>query len=209
MIKTLLCDLGNVLVFFCHERMCRQIADVCGVTPDEIQRQLMQTDLQLRFERGQISEEQLHAALEGIFQRSVPFPELVRACGDIFELNSSMISVLEQLKTPGIRLVLLSNTCISHIRFIQEKWKFLDLFDHLVLSFKVGAVKPEEAIYRAALEHIEAAPQETLYVDDIPAYVEAGRGYGLQGEVFTTTSRFVDSLKRYGISVSAGAQQGP
>jgi HAD superfamily hydrolase (TIGR01509 family) len=201
MIKTLLCDLGNVLVFFCHEKMCRQIAEVCGVTQGDVQRHLMQSDLQLRFERGEISEEQLHASLESIFQKPIPFRELVRACSDIFELNASMIPVLEQLKERGIRLVLLSNTCISHIRFIREKWNFLDLFDHLVLSFKVGAAKPEEAIYRAALEHLEATPQETLYIDDIPSYVEQGRQFGLNAEVFTTTARFVETLRTYGISV--------
>ncbi len=29
-IKTFLFDMGNVLVKFCHERMCRQIGELCG-----------------------------------------------------------------------------------------------------------------------------------------------------------------------------------
>lgn len=193
-IKTLLCDMGNVLVFFCHERMCRQIGEVCGRSAAEIRECLIDSSLQWEFERGFISEEALHARLEEILNCRLPFPDLIRAVSDIFELNDSMVPVLTALKQREVRLVLLSNTCISHLNFVRSRWDLLNLFDHLVLSYEVGAIKPEDDIYRAALREIRCRPEECLYIDDIAAYVEKGRTFRLRGEVFTTTEKLLQAL---------------
>jgi len=199
LLKTLLCDMGNVLVFFCHERMCRQIGELCGRTADEIRQYLLDSSLQWEFERGFIDERKLHARLQKVLDCSLDYSELVQATADIFELNSTMLPVLSALKEQGVRLVLFSNTCISHVRFIRNRWNILDLFDHLVLSYEVGAVKPEDEIYWAGLKAIDCAPEECLYVDDIAAYVEKGQTFGLHAEVFTSTAAFVRTLADYGI----------
>lgn len=201
-IKTLLCDMGNVLVFFSHERMCRQIAEVCDCHAVEMREHLFDSALQWKFERGFMDEVQLHACLEQIFQKRISLPDLIRASANIFELNAGMLPVLTALKQRGLRLVLLSNTCISHVTWIRSRWDVLDRFDHLVLSYEVGAIKPEEPIYLAALREIRCRPEECLYIDDIAAYVERGRTFGLQGEVFTTTEHFVQTLLRYGIQMN-------
>ena len=36
MIRTCLFDMGNVLLHFCHERMCAQIGGLCGRTAAEV-----------------------------------------------------------------------------------------------------------------------------------------------------------------------------
>jgi HAD superfamily hydrolase (TIGR01509 family) len=81
------------------------------------------------------------------------------------------------------------------------QWDVLDRFDHLVLSYEVGAVKPEEAIYHAALQAIECAPGETLYTDDIEPYVEQGRAVGLQAVQFTGTAQYLRDLRRFGVEL--------
>jgi len=198
-LQTILCDMGNVLVFFCHERMCRQIGELCGRSPSDVREHLLDSSLQWEFERGFISEEKLLSRLEEILECRLNQTDLVRATADIFELNASLPPVLRALKQQGLRLVLLSNTCVSHVNFIRKKWDFLDLFDHLIFSYEVGAIKPEDAIYAAALKEIHCRPEECLYVDDIAAYVDQGRLYGLNAEVFTTTAAFVEKLSEYGI----------
>ncbi|WP_437225227.1 HAD family hydrolase [Planctomicrobium sp. SH661] len=200
-LKTLLSDMGNVLVFFSHERMCVQIGEVCGRSAADVRQHLLDSSLQWEFERGLIDESQLHARLEELFQCRISLPDLVRATGDIFELNSTIVPVLAALKKRGMRLVLLSNTCISHVNFIREHWDVLDLFDHLVLSYEVGSVKPEDGIYLAALKEIGCRPEECLYIDDISTYIDKGRTFGLNAEVFTTTAHFLDTLGDYGIQL--------
>lgn len=201
-IKTILFDMGNVLVFFSHQRMCQQIGTLCGASHEDVRRQVFDSQLQWDFERGRISEQQFHRELELIFGRAIELDELRHATADIFDLNESILPVLDRLKERGLRLVLMSNTCITHYDWVQARFDVLDRFDDLVLSYEVGAIKPEEAIYEAALERIGCRPDECFYTDDIAAYVQRGQAFGLRAEVFTGTDALIGQLQEHGISLT-------
>ena len=97
--------------------------------------------------------------------------------------------------------MLLSNTSVAHFEFVRERYGVLDRFDEFVLSFEVGAMKPEPAIYEAALRAIRCAPGECFYTDDILDYVTAGRRFGLQAEVFTDVPSLRRHLEERGLEV--------
>ncbi len=201
MIRTLLFDMGNVLVHFSHERMCRQMAHVCRVDPAAVRELLLETDMLADFERGRLSEADVHQRFEAQFGGPIDAGELVRAGSDIFTLNDPIVPVLDALKLHGHRLVLLSNTSISHLNWIRSEFDVLDRFDALVTSCGAGAIKPDPAIFAAALAAIECAPQECFYTDDIPAYVQAGRDFGLQAEVFTHVNDLRGHLALRGVEL--------
>lgn len=191
----LLCDLGNVILFFSHARMCDQIAALYGSSSEVVRAELFQSHLLGEFERGRLTETQMQSALAAKFGRAVDEADLRRAASDIFTVNESLLPVLDVLKGQGLRLVLLSNTSISHITWIREHYPVLDRFDELVLSYKTGFAKPEDGIYLAALQAIRCPPERCLYLDDIAEYVEKGKTFGLRGHVFTTTETFVEPLR--------------
>lgn len=199
MIETFLFDMGNVLVHFSHPLMCQQIAAVCGCGADEISQLLFAGGWQLELERGEISEDEFRQRLEVHFDRRLDLAELVRAASDIFTLNAPMVPILKSLRGQGKRLVLLSNTSISHIEFVRREFDVLSYFDDLVLSYEVGAMKPDPAIFQAALRKILCPPEHCFYTDDIALYVEQGRRHGLQAEVFTTAESLVKQLAERGI----------
>ena len=201
MIRTFLFDMGNVLAFFSHDRMCEQMGALCGHSREEIQGMLIDSGKQWEFERGQLTPAEFHQWFEESVGQSVDFAELARAGSDIFELNHSIVPVLDTLKSRGHRLVLLSNTCISHFEFIWNTYDVLQRFDDYATSYEAGAIKPEREIFDFALEKIECAPQEAFYTDDIPAYVEIARELGIQAEVFTDTASLTRHLKDRGIEV--------
>lgn len=199
MIRTLIFDMGNVLVRFSHERMCEQIGALCGRSGSDIRSCLIETGLQWEFERGRCDERAFHQRLEATTDRRIPIDELRHAASDIFEPNDEVVSIVRSLKRAGHRLVLLSNTSIAHYEFIRGRWDLLDPFDEFVLSYEVGAIKPEPAIFDAALAAIRCRPDEAFYTDDIPAYVEAGRACGLDAEVFTTAGALRQQLAARGV----------
>ena len=201
MIRTVLFDMGNVLVHFSHERMCAQLGAVCAQPTEAIHELLLDSGLQIEFERGQLSEQEFHRRFEQAVGRSVNFDELKTAGSDIFELNSPMLSVLDSLNRTGRRLVLLSNTSRTHFEFVSRNFDILDKFDDCVVSFKVGAVKPDPAIFSAALDVIQCKAEECFYTDDIAEYVAVGRSFGFQAEVFTDASRLVAQLQQHGLSI--------
>jgi putative hydrolase of the HAD superfamily len=198
-LRTLLIDLGNVLLFFSHERMCAQVAEVCQVPLTDLHRILFQQQLQRRFERGEVSEEGFRRELEEALGRPLDAAALRRAGSDIFSLNAPMVRLLDRWKRDGYRLVLLSNTCVTHYDWVTEHFDLLHLFDHCVLSYQVGAVKPEAAIFQAALDTIECAPEECFYTDDIEEYVASARTYGLHAEVFRDIPTLTRQLERLGV----------
>ncbi len=201
MLKTMVFDMGNVLVHFCHELMCTQIAAVCETSQSEVRRLLIDSGLQWNFERGLHTPEQLHAQVEQLLQKPVSFEQLRRAASDIFRLNQPIVPVLDSLRQQGFRLVLLSNTSQWHYEFIRDQFDVLDRFDDFVLSYEAGAIKPDAAIFERLLTRLECEPQQAFYTDDIAAYVEAGRTWGLQAEVFTDVPQLTRHLEERGIQV--------
>ncbi|QDT57396.1 Alpha-D-glucose-1-phosphate phosphatase YihX [Caulifigura coniformis] len=201
MLRTILFDLGNVIVHFSHARMCEQIGAVLEWTGPETREFLIDSGLMWNFERGLVTEGDLLAAVEKQRERKIELVSLSTACSDIFQLNEPLVPVIESLKRRGLRLVVLSNTSHWHVDWIRRHWNVLDLFDELVLSYEVGAIKPEPAIYEAAMKAIRCRPEECFYTDDIPAYVAAGREFGLQAEVFTDVAALIPQLAARGITI--------
>lgn len=201
LIRTFLFDMGNVLAFFSHDKMCEQMGGLCGRSRKEIQNLLIESGMQWEYERGKLSPAEFHSWFEQAVEKTVDFNALLTAGSDIFELNSTIIPVLDSLKSQGYRLVLLSNTCVSHFEFIWKEYEVLQRFDDFVTSYAAGAIKPEPAIFECALEKIQCAPEEAFYTDDIAEYVRHARQLGIQAEVFTDTETLIAQLARRDIRV--------
>ncbi len=199
MLRTILFDLGNVIVHFSHALMCEQMGVVLQRSGSEARAFLIDSGLMWDFERGRLSEEQMLKVVQSELGLVVDAAALSTACSDIFRLNEPIVPVIEALKRQGLRLVVLSNTSRWHVDWIRRQWPVLDLFDQLVLSYEVGAIKPETPMYEAALKAIHCRPEECFYTDDIPAYVDRGREFGLQAEVFTEVDRLIEHLHNRGL----------
>lgn len=198
-IKTCFFDMGNVLVNFSHKKMCRNIASLCGWDYERTRTFLLDDGRQWRLERGEITEEQFHAEFCEASGACLDIDRLRHAAADIFWLNESIVPVLHELKAAGQRLVLLSNTSITHIQFIERHYTVLDLMDDRVTSFEAGALKPESRIFEVALEKAQCAPEECFYTDDIAAYINKALTFGIHARLFTTTESLRQSLKELSV----------
>ncbi len=202
-IKTCLFDMGNVLLYFSHDTMCRNAAAVSGASEDRVRDVLLNSGLQWQLERGEISEREFHEGFERQLEATVEFDALKYAVGDIFRLNQSIVPLLAELKQLGLRLVLLSNTSITHLQFIQDNFDVLNAFDALTTSYQAGVLKPESKIYEDALSKADCAPHECFYTDDIEEYVTAARNFGINAEVYSDTSKTRTVLQALGVIVSS------
>lgn len=193
-IRTCFFDMGNVLVFFSHEKMCRNIAEHCGWSEAQTKTFLLDEGRQWKLERGDITEEQFHEDFCKAAGRLIDIEALRIAAADIFWLNDSIVPVVRQLKTAGIRLVLLSNTSITHIRFIEQRFDVLTLMDDRVTSFEARAMKPEDQIFEVALSKAQCPAENCFYTDDIQSYVDKGASFGINARLFTNTENLKQHL---------------
>lgn len=198
-IKTCFFDMGNVLVNFSHEKMCRNIATLCRWDYERTRSFLLDDGRQWKLERGEISEDQFHAEFCDASGICFDIDSLRHAAADIFWLNESIVPMLHELKAAGQRLVLLSNTSITHLSFIERNYSVLDLMDDRVTSFEAGALKPESRIFEVALEKAQCAAEECFYTDDIAAYIDKAATFGIHARLYTTTESLRQSLNELAV----------
>lgn len=187
-LRALLLDLGNVLVFHDNELLFTRLAAAFGTTREAMAARL-DGGLWDRVNRGQLPGDSLRQELVARLGREVSPADFFALWNCHFTVNHPMVARVEGL-VGRVRLVLLSNTHDQHVAFLRPRLPLLERFDGLVLSCEVGALKPEPAIYRRALEVAGVAPGEAAFFDDVARYAEAATALGIAGRVFTTVERF-------------------
>jgi FMN phosphatase YigB (HAD superfamily) len=98
-------------------------------------------------------------------------PELVAALYDTMPGQlaafGDALPVLRGLKSRGVKVVVLSNVGID-IRECLDRDGLTGLLDGVVLSYEVGLVKPDPAIFGLALDLLGVPGNRTLMVGDSP-----------------------------------------
>lgn len=200
MIRTLIFDLGRVIVPFDFRRGYEAMSRRCGLPPDEVRSRLASDGLVRAFESGAMGVREFHRRVQELLETDVPFDEFREIWFSIF-LPETLISdeFLEKLHSRR-RTVLLSNTNALHFEMIRERYPILRHFDAFVLSCEVGAMKPDPRIYEAALAAAGCAPGECFYTDDIPEFVEAARRIGIDAVVFQNQEQLERELAARGVT---------
>lgn len=194
-------DLGNVLLSFSHERMCAQMAAVAGVAPELVRRALFEstgeTSVQRRFERGDLNA----LAMYEHFCKAVGVrpdrEELFAAASDMFAEMPDSVAIIERLAAAGRRLGVLSNTNPIDWGFVTAgRFPFLNrCFEQAALSFEVRAMKPDRAIYEAAVERAGVLANEVFFTDDREENVAGALAAGLDAVLFTSPERLLEALQ--------------
>ena len=203
-IRCVLFDVGNVLLFFSHDRMCCQLAAVLDCDSEAVRERLFGSGLADEYDCGRISTDVVLANLAALAGGSFDAEAARMAAAEIFEPNLEILPVVEALSMQGTRLVLLSNTCEVHSHYYLNTFAVFSFFDGRVLSHEVGLRKPDPAIFRAALEEAGCGPEECFFVDDLTEHVAAARECGIDSVVFEGVAQLQAELGLRGVEVGAG-----
>lgn len=94
-------------------------------------------------------------------------------------MRPGMAGIWTRLRDRGLRLALCSNLAASY--GIMVRLILPDPPDVAVLSYEVGAIKPEPAICAHVLDGLKLDPQRVLFVGDTPrADIEGPRAMGMR-----------------------------
>lgn len=197
-------DLGNVLLSFSTHRFCEQVARTLGVDVGAIEPLLApQGDLPStfwRFERGDITPEELHTQLCELGACDIPVDVIAEAASDIFTPIEENLALVKHLHAAGHRLGILSNTNPWHLRFVTDRFgQFSTSFETIVTSYDARAMKPEAAIYEYAIERAGVAAGEIFFVDDRPENVEGAREAGMDAVVYRDPGSLTQDLRTRGV----------
>ena len=199
MIKTIIFDLGKVIIPFDFKRGYQGLEQVCGYPAAEIPRRIATTDLVQRFESGLVDPKDFVEQLSRVLDLRINYDQFCQIWSSIF-LPDPLIpeSLLEGLGK-RYRLLLLSNTNAIHFDMLEKTYPLLRHFHHMVLSYRVGAMKPEPAIFREAIARAECRPDECFFTDDIAEYVTAAKREGIDAVQFESRAQIEQELLARGV----------
>jgi putative hydrolase of the HAD superfamily len=192
-------DLGNVLIPFDYFILINKLNKV----EDDLGNRFIEFyksnyDFHRDFERGEITESDFIKKMLEITDNKIDKETFCSYYAEMFSMNEDVISLLPKLKK-NYKLYLLSNTNSIHKKYGWDKYKFIEYFDKLILSFEVGAVKPEEKIYRA-VEKVSGLPsEEHFFIDDIQEYVDSAKKIGWDAVQFVDYQKLISDLNERNI----------
>lgn len=178
-IKTIITDLGNVVLFFDDILLKKNLFRKSRLLYEEFYERFQPeaypyTD----FVKGKMSPNIFHRELSRVLNLDVGYYDFTILWCNIFKPNKYVIDIIKRLKEKKYRIVLLSNLDFLHLRWIEECFK-LNFFDEEIYSCEVLCAKPEEEIYRIALGASECKKEECVFIDDLKPNIIAARKYGL------------------------------
>jgi glucose-1-phosphatase len=199
MIRTLIFDLGKVIVPFDFGRGYRAMEGLCGLAAADIPKRIGATDLVIRFETGLVSPEDFVTELSAMLGLRVNYDQFCELWSSIFLPETLIPDAMLESLSRRYRMLLLSNTNAIHFSMIRERYPFIRHFDDLVLSHEVKAMKPSPVIYREAIARAGCAAEECFFTDDIAAYVEGARKEGIDAVQFVSLEKLQEDLRSRGI----------
>jgi glucose-1-phosphatase len=205
MIKLFVFDLGNVILPFEHRQIAVKLYKkseiITEILPDDIFKFLFDraNGVVNIYETGRMSSLEFFTRIKEHYRIAIDFEEFKNIWNPIFHENIQVSEAVLYLKSKGYPVYLLSDTNELHFTYATETYPIVYKMDEWILSYKVGVKKPEKRIYDVIFEKMDVNRNEVFYIDDIERYVEAAKGFGINGMVFRDAAGLWQMLKENGI----------
>jgi len=178
-------DVGNVLLSWDPHAILREHLPA-GADHGLFLRDVFAHPDWVELDRGTLDEGE---ALLRFATRTGAAPELVRRLVDASKTSLApmpdSLALLEELRRTGAtKLYVLSNMSHATWEYLEPRHDFWKGFDGLVISARIGMVKPEPGIYRHLLSTFGLAPEETVFFDDRADNVAGARAERIRSFVY-------------------------
>lgn len=108
--------------------------------------------------------------------------------------NKMLFEYIRDELKPKYKIGMLSNAANNWLDDMFEPWQ-VELFDEVVLSYELGAVKPDPRMYQAIVDRLGVAFEQSLFIDDSERYIVAAQDLGMKAIWHTDTSRTIANIE--------------
>jgi putative hydrolase of the HAD superfamily len=196
-IQTLFWDVGGVLLTnaWDHEERARAVQRF-SLQKEEFESR--HKEVVSEFERGNVSLDQYIERTVFYQQRSFSRDEFKTF---MFSLSKPKPEVLEIAR--GLATRCLMATINNESRELNEQriltFKLADVIDLFISSCYVGLRKPDERIYRLALDVLQKPAEECCFIDDRPVNIEAAAKLGMRTVLMQNPAQLKNDLQKLGV----------
>jgi putative hydrolase of the HAD superfamily len=200
-ISVLFLDIGGLILTNGWDRaMRRRAAETFGLDFDEMNERHNLTFV--TYERGLLS---LDAYLQRVvFHQARSFtPEQFKSF--MFEqsqpLGDNLRLFREIADAYGLRVAAVSNEGRELAVHRIREFHLADFMDFFIISSFVRFRKPDEDIFRLALDIAQVRPQQAIYIDDRLLFVEVAQGMGIHSIYHEDLKKTCRSLEDLGLAL--------
>jgi putative hydrolase of the HAD superfamily len=201
-ITTLFLDIGGVLLTNgWNHNSRRQAAETFGLDYDEMsERHHLTFDT---YEEGKLSLDEYLNRVVFYQERSFSPEEFKKFMYAQSKPYPDMIKLIRGLKTHyGLRIAAVSNEGRELTMYRVQQFGLTTFVDFFVSSCFVHYRKPDEDMYRIALDISQAQSEQVVYIDDRGMFVEVAREVGLSGIIHTGYEATRKTLEGLGLTLS-------
>ena len=202
MIRNLIFDLGGVLVSLNRQRCLNNFSSQLGFDNfGDYLNAYAQKGFFAKFESGEINAEQFRNEVKERCTKDGVTDQMIDTALNSFltHVDPYKVKLLLDLKQK-YNLLLLSN--VNPIAWGRCCELFLeaygvdieDVFEKLYLSYEMCCSKPGKEIFEKLISDSGIVPEETLFIDDSAANIEAGKVFGLQGLLYDVDCNLEDEV---------------
>ena len=198
--KAIAFDLGNVVFGFDYKVALEKIKDKIKVSYEKIIEDLFLNDFATDFEKGLISVYDFYLKFKNTYSASLTYEEFKDTWSKIFFPRQEIVSLIEKLRIV-YSVYLISNINELHFQYLYHTYPYIfSLFDNLILSFKLKAVKPEKKIYEELKKISCQEYKDIIYIDDRQDLIREAQKLNLNCIKFTDYKQFIKDLTSLSIT---------
>jgi putative hydrolase of the HAD superfamily len=201
-ITTLFLDIGGVLLTNGWDRTARkQAAEVFHLDyADMDERHHLTYDT---YEEGKLSLDEYLQRVIFCLPRPFSGDEFKSFMLSRSEPYNEMIDLIRSLKAQHrLKTIAVSNEGREVNAYRIQKFALGEVIDTFVSSCFVHFRKPDLDIYRIALDISQSAPEQVVYIDDRPLFVEVTTSLGIQGILHTDYTNTRQRLAELGLNAN-------
>lgn len=204
-VKTIIFDIGRVLVRVDVARAMRDLAKGISLSPQEIWTAIEKDPLWQDWQEGRVSPRDWHLHLSKRLGGSLTFEQFTDAWNRALDPQPIQDNSLFESLRRDFRLGLLSNTDPIHVAHLEATFDFFRFFPKSTRTYSctVGSSKPSPLIFRDALKSLRAKAESAVFIDDVEAYVNAARALGMHGIHYQNPPQLRSELAALGATLSS------
>jgi putative hydrolase of the HAD superfamily len=194
MVRNVIFDLGGVVLDWNPDRIVAGIVPEPGLQSAYRQSLFGHADWG-EFDRGTVTEAELVERLALRLGRS---PQDWRATLDAIRNSlvekTDTVKLIRALQGRGVSLYCLSNMPVDVYTHLKIQHTFWDAFSGIVISGEVKMMKPEPEVFLHLLTTFGIRAEDSVFIDDLAANVEAARQTGMQAILFKDAHQCEEEL---------------
>ena len=195
-IKTVIFDVGGVLLRTEDRRPRTMLADAFGITYEALENLVFNGEQGHAAQRGEKTAAAQWEYVRQTLNIRVDEVEPVRNTffsGDV--LDRTLLDFVRNLK-PDFQTAIITNAFDDARPALTGTFKLGEVFDPIIVSAEEGMMKPDPRIYRIALERCGVSAAEAVFVDDFPHNIRGAQDVGMHTVWFRSREQAVAELSQ-------------